>query len=131
MGKIKYVLYPKKNPITKEFGYMAVKFSTGANTIDTNTMFAAMAEHGHIPPAQIPGAFSAIMKAINTFCLNGHSVTIPELGTFRVTLRSKGAVSEEDFTTEYIRGLNIQFIPNSRLKYELLSNTNFVRAVPE
>lgn len=125
MGRIKYTVEQIKNPITKEYVYHAVKYSYGANTIDTSTMFAAMAEYAHIPPAQIPAAFSAIVKAIEAFCLNGHSVTIPELGTFRVTVSSRGVATEEEFSKELIRGIKMRFLPNSRLRYELMANTQF------
>ena len=125
MGKIKYTVEQVKNPITKKVMYSARKWNYGANTIDTRTMFAAMAEYAHIPPAQIPAAFSAIVKAIEAFCLNGHSVTIPELGTFRVTVSSSGTNTEEEFSKENIRGIKMRFLPNSRLRYELMANTQF------
>ena len=128
MGKIRYILKSKKNPITKEYNYHAVKMGIGANTIDTNTMFAAMAEYAHIPPAQIPAAFSAIVKAIEAFCLNGHSVTIPDLGTFRVTLHSSGTATEDEFSTQNIKGFKMRFLPNSKLNYELRANTQFERS---
>lgn len=126
MGTIRYVIKQKKNPLTKEMNYSAVKFNIGANTIDTDTMFAAMAEYAHIPPAQIPAAFSAIVKAIEAFCLNGHSVTIPDLGTFRVTLSSSGTSTAEEFSSEQIRGFKMRFLPNSKLNYELRANTQFL-----
>lgn len=125
MGKIKYYVDRCKNPITKGELFHAVKWNYGANTIDTNTMFSAMAEYAHIPPAQIPAAFSAIVKAIQAFCLNGHSVTIPELGTFRITISSSGVATEEEFSKENIRGIKMRFLPNSRLRYELMANTQF------
>lgn len=125
MGKIKYYVDRCKNPITKQEVFHAVKWNYGANTIDTSTMFAAIAEYAHIPPAQIPAAFSAIVKAIQAFCLNGHSVTIPELGTFRITISSSGTATEEEFSKENIRGIKMRFLPNSRLRYELMANTQF------
>ena len=106
---------------------MPQRWGIGANTIDTRTMFAAMAEYGHIPPAQIPAAFSAIVKAIEAFCLNGHSVTIPDLGSFRAVISSFGTETEEDFSSDQIRGLKLRFLPNSKLNYELRANTQFER----
>lgn len=129
MGKILYTLKQKKNPLTKQFEYYATKFNTGANTIDTRAMFAAMAEYAHIPPAQIPAAFNAIVKAIEAFCLNGHSVTIPDLGTFRITISSAGAQTEEEFEPSMIRGIKMRFLPDAKLNYELRANTQFIRSM--
>ena len=127
MGIVKYDLVSRKNPITKEYAFRAQKSAVGAPSIDTNTLYAAMASNAHIPLAQIPAAFHAIVKSIENFCLNGHSVTIPDLGSFRVTIHSASAATEEDFTKENIKGLRMRFIPASNLRYEINANTSFVR----
>ena len=129
MGIVKYNLVSRKNPITQEFAFHAQKDSFGAPSIDTNTLYAAMASNAHIPLAQIPAAFHAIVKSIENFCLNGHSVTIPDLGSFRLTIHSASAATEEDFTKENIRGLRMRFVPASKLRYEMNANTSFVRNV--
>lgn len=127
MGIVKYNLVSRKNPITKEYAFHAQKDSFGAQSIDTNTLYAAMATNAHIPLAQIPAAFHAIVKSIENFCLNGHSVTIPDLGSFRLTIHSASAATEEDFTKENIRGLRMRFVPASKLRYEMNANISFVR----
>lgn len=127
MGNIRYVLISRKNPVTKEYAYSASKISGFAPTITTQAFYAAMAENAHIPVAQIPTVFTAITKAIENFCLNGHSVTFPDFGTFRATLNSGGQEVEEEFKTDDIRGLRIRFLPSAKLNYELRANTTFTR----
>lgn len=127
MGIVKYDIVKRKNPITKEECFGARKSAIGAPSIDTNTLYAAMASNAHIPLAQIPAAFHAIVKSIENFCMNGHSVTIPDLGSFRLTIHSASAATEEDFTKEHIRGLRMRFVPASKLRYEINANTSFVR----
>lgn len=127
MGNIRYLLISRKNPVTKEYAYTASKISAFAPTITTQAFYAAMAENAHIPVAQIPSVFTAITKAIENFCLNGHSVSFPDFGTFRATLNSGGQEVEEDFKTDDIKGLRIRFLPSAKLNYELRANTTFTR----
>ena len=127
MGTIKYFLLSRKNPVTKEYGFHAQKNSAFAPTIPTDAFYAAMAENAHVPLAQIPAVFSAITKAIENFCLNGHSVTFPDLGTFRASLNSAGVENEDDFKTDKIKGIKLRFLPSAKLNYELRANTSFVK----
>ena len=46
----------------------------------------------------------------------GKQVDFGELGKFRLRIVSKGAESLEKFTSAYITGVNIQYIPGSELK---------------
>lgn len=127
MGVIKYYLKSRKNPVTKEQQYHAQKMNVGANTITTKEMFAAMADYAHVPPAQIPAAFNAIVSAIEAFCLNGHSVKFPELGSFHIRISSSGTATEEAFSMENVRAIRMRFTPVPQLVYELRANTQFER----
>lgn len=125
MGTIRYELIQRKNPLTKEVIYSPSKISAFAPTIPTDALYAAMAENAHIPVAQIPAVFTAIVKSIQSFCLNGHSVSFPDFGTFRATLHSAGVEEVEDFTADDIKGLRLRFLPSAKLNYELRANTSF------
>ena len=46
----------------------------------------------------------------------GKQVDFGELGKFRLRIVSKGAESLEKFTSAYITGVNIQYIPGAELK---------------
>ena len=127
MGNIRYLLISRRKTGTQEYAYHASKTSGFAPTITTGAFYAAMAENAHIPVAQIPAVFAAITKAIENFCLNGHSVSFPDLGTFRATLHSGGQEVEEDFKADDIKGLRLRFLPSAKLNYELRANTTFTR----
>ena len=46
----------------------------------------------------------------------GKQVDFGELGKFRLQITSKGAITAEDFTSDNITGVTIQFIPGEDLK---------------
>lgn len=127
MGVIKYHVISRKDPQTKQAKFYASKSSIASPTIDTKTMFAKMAEYGHIPSAHIPAAFSAIVKSIEAFCFNGHSVKFDDLGSFHLTTKSRGVHPTQDFTMEAMRKPMIRFTPASQLRFELVANTQFQR----
>lgn len=127
MGVIKYHVIKRKDPQTKEQKFYASKSSIASPTIDTKTMFAKMAEYGHIPSAHIPAAFSAIVKSIEAFCFNGHSVKFDDLGSFHLTTKSSGVALSEDFTIDNMRKPMIRFTPAPQLRFELIANTQFQR----
>ena len=127
MGVIKYHIVKRKNPQTKEQLYYASKSSIAAPTIDTKTMFAKMAEYGHIPSAHIPAAFNAIVKSIEAFCFNGHSVKFEDLGSFHLTVKSRGASPSVGFSAEDMRKPMIRFTPAAQLRFEMIANTKFQR----
>lgn len=109
MGTIKYNVIPRKDPLTKEIKYYASKVS--APRILTEELFSYMAQNSQIPRAQVPIALNAILKSIQTLCLNGHSIQIPQLGSFRAIIKGKGYENKQDFTAKDIKSVYIRFRP--------------------
>ena len=58
--------------------------------------------------------------------LNSEVVELDHIGRFRVTVSSKGALTEEDFSTEQIRGVNVRYAPAKYIK-EVLAKANFAK----
>lgn len=109
MGTIKYNVIPRKDPIDKTVKYYAEKVS--APRILTDELFTYMAQNSQIPRAQVPIALNAILKSIQTLCLNGHSIQIPQLGNFRAIIKGKGVENKEDFSAKDIKSVLIRFRP--------------------
>lgn len=107
MGTLKYKIIPRKNPVTKVTKFYASPVH--APRIKTEDLVAYIAENSQIPKAIVRAGLSAIQKSIYNFVLNGHSVTVPQLGTFGITIRSKGALSEETFDASNIRSAHCTF----------------------
>ena len=61
----------------------------------------------------VMGAFVSELRKV---LVRGNRVRIAGLGTFYITLRSKGVETEEDCTVRQIQGVNVRFLPNRGLK---------------
>lgn len=123
---IKYNIIPRKNPINKEVKYYAVKDGAGAARFMTDDMYKTMSETSNVPIAYIPQALEAIAQAVQMFVLNGHCVTVGDLGSFQPVIKSSGALSEDEFSVSHIKGVKIKFRPSWVLR-EILRTTTFQR----
>ena len=72
------------------------------------------------------GALGTFLEIIELQLRHGRSVHLSTLGTFFLTLKSEGADSEEELTSEYIRDAKIRFRPGKRLK-KLIKTLDYVK----
>ena len=88
-------------------------------TIPYSSIVAYAAQAAHVPESSISMAMDALYDSMNYFVLNGHSVQIPNLGTFSLGVRAKSATTEAEFTANFkqnLRALTIHFRPDPELK---------------
>ena len=96
------------------------------STIDYQSIVQYAAKAAAVPESSVEMAMEAIFDAVNYFVLNGHSVQIPNLGTFSIGVRAKSALNEVEFTNQFsqnLRGVNIRFLPDPELKQMLASTS--------
>jgi nucleoid DNA-binding protein len=95
------------------------------STIAYDAIVAYAAKAAAVPESSIEMAMEALFDAMNYFVLNGHSVQIPNLGTFSIGVHAKSTGSEAEFTSDFaknLRGINIRFLPDPDLK-AMIANT--------
>ena len=68
------------------------------STIAYAALIAYAAKAAGVPESSIALAMEALFDAMNYFVLNGHSVQIPNLGTFFISVRAKSTATEAEFT---------------------------------
>ena len=114
---IKYLLISRKNPITKEYAYHAsaipvtpVKLEEIAENISATCT---------VTSADVKAVLDALQAQVIKCLRNGQSVRLGDLGSFHARIASAGAVSEEDFSTDHIRGIRVRFTPSSKMRWEL------------
>lgn len=107
---IKYNLIERGEPGITGGGnkkWYAVATSDGELTVDDLTKqiekFSALSE------ADIRGVIIALENVIQDNLANGKIIRLDKLGSFYPTLSSKGADTEEDFDTSYIRGASVRY----------------------
>ena len=89
------------------------------STIDYPDVIAYAAKAAGVPESTIAMANEALFDAMDYFVLNGHSVQIPNLGTFFISVRVKSTATEAEFTANFaknLRGVHIRFRPDPELK---------------
>ena len=97
------------------------------STIEYKAIVAYAAKAAAVPESSIEMAMEAIFDAMNYFVLNGHSVQIPNLGTFSIGVRAKSATSEQSFQSDFaenLRIVKINFLPDPELKQMLASTSS-------
>lgn len=95
------------------------------STIDYAAIVAYAAKAAAVPESSIEMAMEAIYDALNYFVLNGHSVQIPNLGTFSIGVQCKTTATETEFTNQFsnnLRNVKIRFLPDPELK-AMIANT--------
>lgn len=101
------------------------------STIDYASIISYAAKAAAVPESSIEMAMEALFDAMNYFVLNGHSVQIPNLGTFSIGVRAKSATDESEFTanfTQNLRNVVIRFLPDTELK-QMIANTGISTSV--
>lgn len=89
------------------------------STIGYHDLIAYAAKAAGVPESSIALAMEALFDGMNYFVLNGHSVQVPNLGTFYISVRAKSTATEAEFTANFaqnLRGVYIRFRPDSELK---------------
>lgn len=111
---LKYHVVSRKNPLNgsvKYYGQMATPES-----LDIEAISKRIADNCTLTRHDIVACLSAFQEQMIYSLLEGKSVKLGDLGTFRVTISSEGQEFEKDFKASSIKSLHIRFYPAPRLK---------------
>ena len=93
-------------------------------TIDYASVVSYAAKAANVPESSVEMAMEALFDAMNYFVLNGHSVQIPNLGTFSLCVSVKSSTSEAEFSANFAKNLRriyIRFLPDPELRAMIAS----------
>lgn len=102
-------------------------------TISYDAIVAYAAKAAAVPESSIDMSMEALFDGMNYFVLNGHSVQIPNLGTFSLVVSAKSTSSEAEFTADFsknLRSIKIRFLPDPELK-AMIANTAILTDVED
>lgn len=77
-----------------------------------------------LDPKEAQLAFSRFGIIILRMLLDGYTVEIENLGTFRLTANSEGTDKKEELSANNIKGINMRFVPSKTTK-EALGKATF------
>lgn len=122
---IKYNVVARKNPLTKAVKYYAQAIPP------TQVSFDQLCEEiSHSTTATEADASAVIKEALVhllAHLLDGKSVSFGALGSFHVTLQSKGAEAAESFKAENIERAMIRWTRPTKLRKEFTPGLGSVR----
>lgn len=95
-------------------------------TIKAADIVEAASRNNSIPKSYIETACEAIANEFQNYILNGHSVQVPQVGTFRLVLKVKAGDTPEE---SFIKSRHIRLRAGKELS-TLLNRLNFVNEVP-
>jgi predicted histone-like DNA-binding protein len=78
-----------------------------------------LSEETTLNPKEAEMAFYQLLKVIVRLLLDGHTVQLGELGSFRLTSRSEGSATEEEVNPNKIKGVRIHFTASKELRDHL------------
>lgn len=89
------------------------------STLTQNKVIQEAAIRSGISRGAINAAWDAIGEVIKSWATEGHSVSVPGLGTMRFGIRSTSVENVNDVATALITSRRVIFTPNTEIKDEL------------
>ncbi len=110
----------RKNPKTKaEAFYPAVD---GMKPMSFDAFVDSIARESTIARPDVVATLSALEEQVTLALLDGMSVRLGTLGSFRLTAKTKGKDSADDVTADDIEKVRVQFTPSRHLKEAVAVN---------
>lgn len=127
---VKYSVIPRINPRDRETEpkfYAQVKVS---GDVSMREMCERIQQSCTVTKADVHAVLIAMEDVIVDALKGGEIIRLGDLGTLRVSLSSKGALTEKEYTSSLITKSRIIFRPGSILS-EALANLSFTKLVTE
>ena len=104
-----------KKVYAKETGVYYPKSVTQGEPVDTETIADRLAKISTVSRADVAAVLAELPEVIADYMAQGKSVRLHGLGTFRLTLVSKGVKDIKDFDiTKQIEAVRVAFVPAKR-----------------
>ncbi len=113
---IPYKVIPRKSPRDRSVKYYGVQHTRQMSEQD---FVERIVQKNTVTRADVLAVIASIREELVYSIRNGNSVTLPEIGTFGFSLKTKGAETKDKFTADNIKTLHVRFKPSSKLKYDV------------
>ena len=113
---IPYKVIPRKSPKDRSIKYYGVQHTRQMSEQD---FVERIVQKNTVTRADVLAVIASIREELVYSIRNGNSVTLPEIGTFGFSLKTKGAETKAKFVADNIKSLHVRFKPSSKLKYDV------------
>ena len=87
--------------------------------IESKDLVEYCSKNSYVPKAFVQSAITAITEAMENFLLNGHSIELPDFGTFSLSCECTVAPTPATAGMEQFKGLKLNFRPATSLKQKI------------
>lgn len=122
---INYQVVKKKNPTTKAIKYYAQAKSSSPMTLAQIAENISRECTVHL--ADIKAVLVALEEQIISALLNGNTVRLGDLGSFRITLNGKGSDTVENYSTDLIRSIKVRFLSSTTIRSSFMLSNDKVK----
>lgn len=122
---VSYKLYKKQNPNNREEAakwYAAPKSRRAASE---KVMTRLATEETTVADVELLAAAKLIGKVVRNQLIQGHTVRIPRLGSFRLSFGSEGVEDISEFSPSLIRKPKVVFILDPDLRKSILGELTY------
>ena len=113
---IPYKVIPRKSPRDRSVKYYGVQHTRQMSEQD---FVERIVQKNTVTRADVLAVIASIREELVYSIRNGNSVTLPEIGTFGFTIKTRGAETKAKFVADNIKSLLVRFKPSSKLKYDV------------
>ena len=127
---VKYSVIPRINPRDRESEPKYYPQIIVNGDVSVREMCERIEQNCTVTKADVQAVFVAMENVIADALKKGEIIRLGDLGTLRVSLSSKGALTEKEYTSSLITKSRIIFRPGSILS-EALANLNYTKLTAE
>ncbi|MBE0639397.1 MAG: HU family DNA-binding protein [Bacteroidales bacterium] len=127
---VKFKLIERKNP--RQPGDPSRYYAIGVNQgkVDIRELADQISEKSTVTSIDTIAVIEALLKVIPRELANGRIVTLGDLGTLRLTLKSEGSDQPEKFSATMIKGTKLHFRPGKEVR-KVLNNISYAKTKAE
>lgn len=110
---IDYSVTARPNPREKNDPYKYYASPQVSENVSMDEFCRHIASHGSVyGRADVQSVLAQAVDCLREMLLDGKQVSLGDLGSFRIGLKSKGAITAEDFNpTEHIKSVHVNWTP--------------------
>ena len=123
---IRYRIQPKKSPRDHSVKYYGVQH---VRQMNANQFVENIVQTNTVTRADVLAVLASIKQELVNCFRNGNSVTLGEIGTFRITMKTKGALTRDKFTNSNIKSLHVRFLPSTTFKDEVKVGSPYINFI--
>ena len=107
-----YKVVERQNALTKQLQYYAQVSPVTPVTLDQ--IVELIEKRSTVTSADVKAVLDALQFEVRNALVDGKSVRLGDLGSFRPTLSSRSALSADAFLPANIKGVRVRYVPSAR-----------------